>query len=129
MTLSGMFLGTPAYMAPERVFNLPYDGRSDVYAVGVMLFEMVAGRLPFEQTTGGHLSLMRMHAVEEPPSLTKFVPDAHPKLEAAVMQAMRKEPEQRPTAAVLGAMLRDLVQEIRAPARTRRAGDSEHGWY
>jgi hypothetical protein len=72
---------------------------------------------------------MRMHAVEEPPSLTKFVPDAHPKLEAAVMQAMRKEPEQRPTAAVLGAMLRDLVQEIRAPARTRRAGDSEHGWY
>ena len=68
VTLSGMFLGTPAYMAPERVFNQPYDGRADVYSVGVMIYEMVAGRLPFERTTGGHLSLMRMHAVEKPPS-------------------------------------------------------------
>jgi len=126
MTLSGMFLGTPAYMAPERVFNLPYDGRSDVYAVGVMLFEMVAGRLPFEKTAGGHLSLMRMHAVEEPPALTKFVPDAHPKLETAVMKAMRKEPEGRPTAAQLGATLRELLQEIRAPGRTRRASDFQN---
>jgi hypothetical protein len=72
---------------------------------------------------------MRMHAVEEPPPLTRFVPDAHPKLEAAVMRAMRKEPEERPTAAQLGAMLRDLGQEIRAPGRTRRAGDSDYGLY
>lgn len=122
-TLSGMFLGTPAYMAPERVFNQPYDGRADVYAVGVMIYEMVAGRLPFEQTTGGHLSLMRMHAVEEPPELTKVAPDAPAALEAAVKSAMRKEPEERPTAAQLGAMLRELLSELRVTGRSRRSSD------
>jgi hypothetical protein len=122
-TQSGMFLGTPAYMAPERVFNLPYDGRADVYAVGVMIFEMVAGRLPFERTPGGHLSLMRMHAVEKAPALTKFVPDAHPKLEAAVSSAMAKEPEERATAAQLGTMLRELLAEIRTTGLARRVSD------
>jgi tRNA A-37 threonylcarbamoyl transferase component Bud32 len=124
MTLSGMFLGTPAYMAPERVFNLPYDGRSDVYAVGVMIYEMVAGRLPFERTEGGHLSLMRMHAIEQPPELTKIAPDAPPKLEGAVMRAMRKDPAERPTAAELGTMLRELLQEIRVSGRARRTSDT-----
>ena len=122
-TQSGMFLGTPAYMAPERVFNQPYDGRADVYAVGVMIFEMVSGRLPFERTPGGHLSLMRMHAVEKAPRLTKFVPDAHPRLEEAVALAMRKEPGDRPTAAQLGTMLRELLAEMRPSGRARRSSD------
>jgi serine/threonine protein kinase len=122
-TLTGTFLGTPAYMAPERVFNLPYDGRADVYAVGVMIYEMVAGRLPFERTGGGHMSLMRMHAVEQTPELTNVVPDAPPKLEAAVRRAMRKEPTERPTAAQLGTMLRELLQEMRPSSRFRRLSD------
>jgi eukaryotic-like serine/threonine-protein kinase len=122
-TLTGTFLGTPAYMSPERVFNLPYDGRADVYAVGVMIYEMVVGRLPFERTVGGHLSLMRMHAVQQAPELTKAVPDAPPKLEAAVRRAMRKEPEERPTATELGAMLRELLHEMRPSSRFRRMGD------
>jgi serine/threonine protein kinase len=123
-TQSGMFLGTPAYMAPERVFNQPYDGRADVYAVGVMIYEMVAGRLPFERTIGGHLSLMRMHAVEEAPPLSKVVPDAHPMLVETVTRAMKKEPADRPTAAQLGTMLRELLAEIRTPSgRARRASD------
>jgi serine/threonine protein kinase len=123
MTLSGMFLGTPAYMAPERVFNLPYDGRSDVYAVGVMIYEMVAGRLPFERTEGGHLSLMRMHAIEQPPALTTVAPDVPHTLEAAVMRAMRKDPNERPTAAQMGTMLRELLQEHRISTRARRSSD------
>ena len=123
-TMSGMFLGTPAYMAPERVFDLPYDGRADVYAVGVMIYEMVSGRLPFHTTSGGHLSLMRMHAIEEPPELTAVVPDAHPGLDSAVKRAMAKDPEHRPTAAELGGVLKDLVQEMRTAGRTRRASDS-----
>jgi tRNA A-37 threonylcarbamoyl transferase component Bud32 len=122
-TLTGMFLGTPAYMAPERVFDLPYDGRADVYAVGVMIYEMVSGRLPFERTGGGHLSLMRMHAVQEAPPLSAVVPDAHPTLDMAVKRALAKDPDNRPTAAELGAMLRGLVQEIRGATRARRASD------
>jgi tRNA A-37 threonylcarbamoyl transferase component Bud32 len=123
-TLSGMFLGTPAYMAPERVFDLPYDGRADVYAVGVMIYEMIAGKLPFERSGGGHLSLMRMHAVESAPQLTSVAPDAHPKLDVAVMRAMSKDPEQRPTAAEMGGMLRELLAEIRSTDRARRSGDN-----
>ena len=122
-TLSGMFLGTPAYMAPERVFNQPYDGRADVYSVGVMLYEMVAGRLPFETTTGGHIALMRVHAMQKPIALRSVVPDAHPKLEVAVTSALRKEPEERPTATQLGSMLRDLLVGFRGSARNRRAND------
>ncbi|HEV7839818.1 MAG TPA: protein kinase [Gemmatimonadaceae bacterium] len=122
-TQSGMFLGTPAYMAPERVFQQPYDGRADVYAVGVMIYEMVSGRLPFERNIGGHLSLMRMHAVEVAPPLSKAVPDAHPKLVDAVTRAMGKDPAERPTAAQLGTMLKDLLGEIRTSSRARRASD------
>ena len=114
-------------MAPERVFNQPYDGRADVYSVGVMIYEMVAGRLPFETTAGGHLSLMRMHAVQRPLPLGRVLPDAHPKLEVAVASAMRKEPEERPTAAQLGSMLRELMVEMRGPSRYRRAADQYHG--
>ena len=125
-TLSGMFLGTPAYMAPERVFNQPYDGRADVYAVGVMIFEMVSGRLPFERTADGHLSLMRMHAMDKPTPLGKVVSDAHPKLEVAVTSAMRKEPAERPTAAQMSAMLRELLPELKNPGRNRRAVDHYH---
>ena len=123
-TLSGVFLGTPAYMAPERVFNQPYDGRADVYAVGVMIYEMVTGKLPFDtKPTGGHVALMRMHALHRARPLSEALPDVYPKLEIAVTSAMRKEPEERPTAAQLSAMLRDVLLDARSPARNRRAGD------
>jgi len=71
----------------------------------------------------GHLSLMRMHAMERPLALRALVPEAHPKLEVAVTSALRREPEERPTAAQLGSMLRDLLVEIRSPHRNRRATD------
>ena len=123
-TMSGVFLGTPAYMAPERVFNQPYDGRADVYSVGVMVFEMIAGRLPFEITTGGHVSLMRMHAMAEPLSLNGVIPDVDPRMDAAVSMALRKEPAERPTAVQLGGMLRGILHEMRGPDRSRWGGDT-----
>ena len=124
-TMSGVFLGTPAYMAPERVFQQPYDGRADVYAVGVMIYEMVTGQLPFATRTGGsHMSLMRMHVMEKPRPLSDMIPDAFPKLEIAVTSAMRKEPAERPTAAQLSAMLRDVILDARGPGRARRVTDT-----
>jgi len=95
-----------------------------VYAVGVMIYEMVSGRLPFATTTGGHLSLMRMHAIEEPAHLSEVAPDTDPKLDSAVMRAMAKDPEERPTAAELGRMLKDLAQHARTAGRARRSSDA-----
>ena len=77
-------------------------------------------------SAGGHLSLMRMHAVDKPMPLSKVLPDAHPKLEVAVVSAMRKEPAERPTAAQLGSMLRELMVEMRGPNRYRRGSDAYH---
>src|SRR3954471_12788157 len=98
-TTQGMFLGTPAYMAPERLFNRTYDGRADVYALGVMLFEMVAGRLPFESQERGDLAYIRMQMLRQPARLTEFAPFISGELEEAVDRAMAKTPEDRPTAA------------------------------
>jgi hypothetical protein len=84
---------------------------------------MVAGRLPFETTAGGHIALMRVHALQKPMALRNVVPEAHPKLEVAVTSALRKEPEERPTATQLGSMLRDLLVEFRGSARNRRVND------
>ncbi|HKR08295.1 MAG TPA: serine/threonine-protein kinase [Gemmatimonadaceae bacterium] len=120
MTMSGVFLGTPAYMAPERIFNQPYDGRADVYAVGVMVYEMVTGRLPFDSGTDGHISLMRMHIMQKARPLSSLAPDVYPKLDIAVTSAMRKEPEERPTAQQLSAMLRDAILDAKVGRREAR---------
>jgi len=66
---------------------------------------------------------MRMHAIEQPPPLTEVAADTPPRLEEAVMRAMRKEPEERPTAAQLGLLLRELLQEHRVSGRGRRVSD------
>jgi Protein kinase domain len=112
-TTQGMFLGTPAYMAPERLFNRTYDGRADVYALGVMLFEMVAGRLPFESQERGDLAYIRMQMLRQPARLTEFAPFISGELEEAVDRAMAKTPEDRPTAAEFADKLHELLDKGR----------------
>ena len=112
-TTQGMFLGTPAYMAPERLFNRTYDGRADVYALGVMIFEMVAGRLPFESEQRGDLAYIRMQMLKQPARLTEFAPFISGELEEAVDRAMAKAPEDRPTAAEFAEKLHELLEKGR----------------
>jgi tRNA A-37 threonylcarbamoyl transferase component Bud32 len=112
-TVAGMFVGTPSYMAPERLLEEPYDGRADVYSVGVMMYEMLSGRLPFEVGDAGYWSLARMHIVEQPPSLTAMDAGIPSEMEAIVFDALAKTPDKRPTAEKLGARLRDFL--IKAP--------------
>lgn len=93
LTREGAVVGTPLYMAPEQARGLPATERSDLYAVGVILFEWLSGRPPF---VGGAEQVMRAHVFDPPPAL---VPrpglDVPPALRALVERALRKAPEDR----------------------------------
>ncbi len=99
MTMEGSLLGTPAYMAPERVSNQPYDGRADVYSVGVMLYQMLVGHPPFKAQDPVALAVQQMNATPPPPRDVN--PDIPPAVEAVVLEALTKDPLLRPTASLL----------------------------
>jgi hypothetical protein len=106
-TVRGMVVGTPAYMAPERMLDQPYDGRADVYSVGVMMYEMLSGHLPFRDDDG-KWSIAK-NIVSAPKSLTAADSDVDEEMEAIVFDAVAKSPDQRPTARALGARLHGFL--------------------
>lgn len=108
-TATGILVGTPAYMAPERLNGEAYDGRADVYAVGMMLYEMITGRLPFESDVKGNWSLAMMLGLTETPRLSSIESSIPPELDEIVVRAIAKSPELRPSAAELARMLRGSV--------------------
>jgi serine/threonine-protein kinase len=95
MTQAGDLVGTPQYMAPEQIRGDKVDGRTDVYALGALLYEIVTGRLPFEGPTV--MAILSKHLTETPPPPSVRRPDLGlpPQLDAVVMCALAKEPEQR----------------------------------
>jgi serine/threonine protein kinase len=97
LTRTGMVLGTPAYMAPEQVQGRQVDKRSDIYALGVTLYEMVAGRVPFERPvdSDSDFTVMRAHLEEPPQPPSRLVATIPPFIEAAVLKAMAKLPDER----------------------------------
>src|SRR5882672_3467186 len=104
VTLEGWIVGTPVYMAPERFGSGEITGEADVYSVGVMLYQMLSGRLPFDADSDPMAVAMK-HKHDPPPRLRALRPDAPAAVEEAVLSALRKHPQQRPTAAELGARL------------------------
>lgn len=88
-------LGTPAYMSPEQIEGQPTDARSDLYAFGVMLFEMLSGsRLPFER--GEDIdAIFEAHLSAPPASIRTYLPDIPPNLEYTVNRLLAKKPEDR----------------------------------
>lgn len=110
LTIDGGIIGTPAYMAPERLTGRKYDGRSDVYSLGVMLFEMLAGKPPFSGTTDP-MSLAFMHVQKPPPPLRSIRPEVSPGIEAVVMQTLEKDHRLRPSAELLARKFRRALQE------------------
>ncbi|MBI3650587.1 MAG: protein kinase [Acidobacteria bacterium] len=91
LTQTGAALGTPYYMPPEQCLGQAIDQRADLYSLGILLFEMLAGSVPFRAPTAG--ALMMQHVNDTPPPLTIFkVPIA---VEAVVMRALAKAPRDR----------------------------------
>jgi len=100
LTHPGARLGTPGYMAPEQIFGLPADPRSDLYALGCVAYWLLAGGKPFESDSGAEL--LRMHARVDPPPLSSMARQpVPPRLEALVMSCLSKEPDDRPGSADL----------------------------
>ena len=103
LTVEGGILGTPVYMAPERFRGEAIDGASDVYSVGVMLYQMLAGRLPFAAPDSDLMAIVMMHLHREPPPLAEADPEIAPEIDGIVMSTLRKDPRQRPAIASLAA--------------------------
>lgn len=93
LTVTGTVTGTPDYMSPEQAQGLKVDGRSDVYSLGIVLFEMLTGRVPFEAETP--LAVLFKQIQEPPPPLSVIRPDLPYQLEAVLLKALTKNPADR----------------------------------
>jgi eukaryotic-like serine/threonine-protein kinase len=93
MTETGSIMGTAQYLSPEQAQGHAVTATSDIYSIGVMLYEMLAGRLPFEGDSAVAVALK--HLSEQPAPISQWRPDIHPALEAVVMAALAKDPAQR----------------------------------
>jgi len=124
LTNTGMVVGTPGYIAPEQMSGVTDDPRSDLYALGVILFESLAGRAPFDAETP--IKVLLKHMVEPAPPLASLLPqptDVPTALHELVDQLLLKDPAQRPeTAGDVGARLTAMLEHGRTEgARTNHA--------
>ncbi len=129
LTQTGIAVGTPAFMSPEQAMGQrDVDGRSDVYALGVVGYVMLTGRLPFEADTSA--GMLVQHVQGTPFPLANFRPDLPFSISDAIMRAIAREPAARwPDAAAFAAALRAGEGEERAPARRSVAdarGEQQH---
>jgi tRNA A-37 threonylcarbamoyl transferase component Bud32 len=108
LTASGSMVGTPSYMAPEQGMGHAGDERSDIYSLGVMLYQMLTGVLPFEADTP--MGVVLKHISEPMPSPRTIRPDLSVGLEQVIVRAMAKDPAQRYQTAA------DFVQDLRRAA-------------
>lgn len=94
MTETGSIMGTAQYLSPEQAQGMAVDARSDLYSVGVILFELLTGHVPFEAESAVTIALK--HVSEPPPSPSAFDPSVPPELETIVLWALEKDPAHRP---------------------------------
>jgi serine/threonine protein kinase len=94
LTKTGTLMGTPNYIAPEQIRNVDIDFRVDMYSLGVVMFEMVTGRVPFDYKIPN--KIMLGHVMEPPPSPRQLNPgNCPPQLEAVILRMLRKNPDDR----------------------------------
>lgn len=103
-------IGTPAYLSPEQIKNEPLSSQSDIYSLGVLLFEMVTGLRPFENESTA--SILYKHIAEPIPLVQEFNPNVPPELDLVIQRATTKEPELRYQNAV--EMATEFVEIVRS---------------
>ncbi len=109
LTATGILMGTPEYMSPERMRNKPYDGKADVYSLGIMMYQMLTGRLPFESPENDFVAVMWMQVNDPPPPLRSYNATIPVDVERVVLHALEKDPVNRPTAEELS---RELLAAV-----------------
>ncbi|NMO23165.1 serine/threonine protein kinase [Pyxidicoccus fallax] len=118
-TRTDMVVGTPEYMAPEQARGQEVGPMTDLYALGVVAFEAVTGRLPF--IGASPVDLLMKHVEARPPRPSEFVPELPPALDAFILQMLTKDPETRPNSADA---LRQQLNKLRRTLRSTRSNPS-----
>ena len=95
LTQTGIFMGSPKYMAPEQIEGHKVDARTDIYSLGIMMYEMLTGRPPFDKATS--VKTLMAHVHEAPAALTIGAPGVSPALEDLVLRCLSKQPTDRPS--------------------------------
>ncbi len=108
LTQTGNVMGTPHYMSPEQCLGEELDGRADIYSLGIVVFEMLCGRVPFNSPIS--TAVVVQHVNQTPPSLRSFNPAISIAVEAVVFRALEKARDMRPATA--GAFARELMEII-----------------
>ncbi|MEO7094780.1 MAG: serine/threonine-protein kinase [Polyangiales bacterium] len=124
-TQAGTVFGTPRYMSPEQAQSKPLDGLSDLYTIGLILFQMVTGRHCFPDEDA--VVVMARHIQSLPPRPREVAPDAgiSRKLEAVILKALAKDPKRRPQTAL--ELHEELADALKEPPETARLVAAESG--
>jgi hypothetical protein len=122
-TRAGDVLGTPEYMAPEQAVGGELSPATDIYALAVMLFELLSGRLPFDHPGDSPLTLLYMHVHEPPPDLASVAPARVGPVAKVVMRALAKDPADRyPDGLAFARAIAEAATEAFGPGWLRRCG-------
>jgi len=113
-------VGTPVYMAPERLRGREHDGRSDVYSLGVVMYEMLTGHAPFGDEKEGYVQVLFRRLSEDPMPLTEYRKDLSKSTIDLIMAALRRDPATRPTASEFLKLLLDTAVQEKCVIRESR---------